>query len=235
MFDRFVASPPLWKPDVPLCPHLMAWHEVYNEIEGACAAKSQEACRHLGEVLSGSGVLTLDDAGQREGPHPLIYHVTTCHAVAESLLRDPREGSETALAEQVLAVSPPGGWAAKYFDLLRECFDDEGDLGLARDFAERAFKLAGDGHEDRKTLRSLFRLRDLLARAQSDGNPPALTHPLPDILTAVDIASALRVSLITVRRHLCDGSIPSRKFGRQRYVMKDDFLRVLQAKKNRRG
>ena len=57
---------------------------------------------------------------------------------------------------------------------------------------------------------------------------PEWTGPLPDLLTSVHVAAALRISLRTARGKMTDGSIPCTKFGRQRYTRKEDFLALFE-------
>ena len=50
----------------------------------------------------------------------------------------------------------------------------------------------------------------------------------------VHIAALLKVEVVTARRKLTDGTIPSVKLGRQRYTRREDFLALFDPKGKRR-
>ncbi|MCU0726029.1 MAG: helix-turn-helix domain-containing protein [Planctomycetes bacterium] len=91
-----------------------------------------------------------------------------------------------------------------------------------------------DGDGDGTSRGGIYGPHEPPTRAADDGCVPEFHGPIPDVLTAVDAAAILKVSLVTVRRHLADGSIPSRKHGRQRHILKEDLLKSLSAKSLRR-
>lgn len=51
----------------------------------------------------------------------------------------------------------------------------------------------------------------------------------PDLMTVADVADALGVNAMTVRRRIGDGRIPAAKLGRRWYVPKSKLLEALGA------
>lgn len=64
----------------------------------------------------------------------------------------------------------------------------------------------------------------MLPRMQPDTSRPGGLRIIPDVLLAEDVAAVLGVSVVHARRLLGRGTIPSRKRGRRRYVLRAVFL-----------
>ncbi|MEN8152314.1 MAG: helix-turn-helix domain-containing protein, partial [Planctomycetota bacterium] len=204
------------------------WKQLYARIEEVRSQPSPEGLLALADLIRDLRVLELDPRGRFTHPEAVSFQKTACLAIAECLLVGSRDGEDLDLAESLVAVCPASDWERAYFEVLGEAFDDEGDLDLVREFLERAYGGAVEAGESRATLRSLRRLRRLLARSDDEEAVPPWSGPLPDLLTSVHVAAALGISLRTARGKMTDGSIPCTKFGRQRYARKDDFLALFE-------
>jgi len=95
---------------------------------------------------------------------------------------------------------------------------------VAEDVLELSLELEVDGRVPGIVPDRDDQLCEILAHSQDDEAVPEWTRPLPDLLTSLHVAAALGTAVRTARAKLTDGTIPSRKLGRQRYTRKEDFL-----------
>jgi hypothetical protein len=230
MQHRFAAAEPHWSWSGAVEPAFERWRKIGARIEEVRAGADGKAIRDLADYLSGLGLLVRDEEGRFVHADFFAIQSSACQAIAELLLREPRSEAESELAADLLRLCPPQGWSLAYFQLLAEVFDDAGDLGLAKDLAARAYELAQESGEGREVLRALRQLRDVAAITSEEESVPEITGELPELLTAVHIAALLKVKVVTARRKLTDGAIPSVKFGRQRYARREDFLALFDPK-----
>lgn len=64
---------------------------------------------------------------------------------------------------------------------------------------------------------------------ESEGAGWVMLAKYPDLMTVEDVADALGVNIMTVRRGISDGRIPAAKLGRRWYTPKSKLLELLQA------
>lgn len=224
MLRRFEEHPSRWHPGEPLDPEVRPWEALYTEIEAIRADATAEGLRGLAVTIRRLRILDRDRHGRFVHPEAVSFQKTACHAIAELHLTDSRSPEDVEVAEALISICPTAEWEMAYFDTLGELFDDEGDLDLAGELLEKAYRGAQDAGEPREILRSLRHIRRLVDRSGNEDTIPEWTGPLPDLLTSVHVAAALGISLRTARGKMTDGSIPSTKFGRQRYTRKEEFL-----------
>ncbi len=152
MLRRFAAAKPRWDWNGPVEPALERWRKTGAAIEGVREGADAETIRALADYLSSLGLFVRGDGGRFAHADFLAIQSSACQAIAELLLREPRSAAKSELADDLLRLCPPQGWSLTYFQLLREVFDDAGDLGLAKDLAADAYKLAQRPVEDVRCL-----------------------------------------------------------------------------------